>query len=207
MPMYDKLVKFLKEKSTPYRELQHVAEGSCEKVSAIRGNAVSQAMKAMVLQAKLNKKTSQYYLAVVPGDRGVDMNAIKSLAKAENVRFADAKQATELTECEMGTVPPFSFNDKLTLIVDPAVRQNSEIVFNAGKLDVSFFMSMADYFKVANAKEHVISKILSTSATASVSPIVTAASSAAAPAASAAAAITTPPAEKKDEKSLPKLTM
>lgn len=158
---YEKLVAFLAKNGVRYREVEHAAEGACDKISAIRGNELKQAMKAIVLRAAITKKESKYFLAVVPGDAHLDMEAIKRHARAMDVRFAPAERATEYTGCEMGAVPPFlPLNDagefdrkNLTLLVDPSVRQNAEIVFNAGRLDRSIFMSVEDYVCLAGATE------------------------------------------------------
>lgn len=157
---YEKLVAFLTKQGVRYREVQHAAEGACDKVSAIRGNHISQAMKAIVLRAAVTKKEGKYFLAVVPGDAQLDMEAIKGHARAIDIRFAPADRAKEYTGCEMGAVPPFlPLNEagefdatNLTLLVDPSVGQNAEIVFNACCLDRSIFMSCEDYLRLAGAK-------------------------------------------------------
>ena len=98
-----------------------------------------------------NKKDRKYYLVVLPGDQSLDMNAIKKYSGAlEGVMLAPADRAKTLTECEMGAVPPFSFNQDLHLIADPSIKKNKEIVFNAGALTCSIFMSIEDYIKAAN---------------------------------------------------------
>ncbi len=151
MKIYQEVVSLLTAKTINFREIVHAAEGQCEVVSKIRGNELSQAMKAIVLMAKINKKDRKYYLAVLPGDRAIDMNVIKRFARAnEGVMFAPKDRAEQLTGCVMGSVPPFTFNPQLELIVDPSIRENSEIVFNAGTLDRSIFMSVEDYISVTN---------------------------------------------------------
>ena len=49
----------------------------------------------------------------------------------------------------IGSIPPFSFNEALILLADPLIRENREVVFNAGRLDRSIFMNMDDYFRIA----------------------------------------------------------
>jgi len=149
MDVFKKITDLLRSQGINFRECKHEAEGRCEAISKIRGNELSQAMKAMVIMAKLNKKDRKYYLVVVPGDQSVDMKAIKKYSGAEEgIMLAPMNRAKALTECEMGAIPPFSFNKDLHLIVDPSVKKNKEIVFNAGVLDCSIFMSIDDYIKV-----------------------------------------------------------
>jgi Ala-tRNA(Pro) deacylase len=151
MSTFDKIVELLQKNNVVFRVVEHIPEGRTEAISKIRGNELRQGMKAMVLMVKLNKKDRKYYLAVVPGDQSLDMNAIKSYSHAlGGVMFAPIDRAAALTECDMGAVPPFTFNQDLYLIVDPSIKQNKEIVFNAGVLDRSIFMKVDDYIKVVN---------------------------------------------------------
>ena len=83
MSTYNKIVDLLRSENIQFREFRHEPEGRCEAISKIRGNALSQAMKAMVVMAKMNKKDRKYFLAILPGDRCLDMNAIKKYCGAE----------------------------------------------------------------------------------------------------------------------------
>lgn len=149
MTVYKRVVDVLQTQEIRFRVAEHEAEGRTNVISAIRGNELCQAMKAIVLVAKLNKKDKEYYLAVVPGDQSLDMDAIKKYTGAKSVRFAPAEISRTLTGCEMGAVPPFAFHDDLHLIADPSITLNKEVVFNAGVLDRSIFMNVDDYIKVA----------------------------------------------------------
>ena len=77
------------------------------------------------------------------------MNGIKGLFHADSVAFASREKAQELTGCVIGAIPPFSFNDQLQVLADPLIRQNEEVVFNAGRLDRSIFMKLEDYIRIA----------------------------------------------------------
>jgi Ala-tRNA(Pro) deacylase len=142
----------------PYRAMQHEPAGPVEQASQVRGNSLKQAAKAMVVFAALSKHSRQYVLAVVSGDRRIDMNAIRSLLNASYVGLAPAQKAEELTGCVMGAVPPFTFHPQLELMVDRRLMENEEIVFNAGRLDLSIFLSPRDYISVANPTLASISK-------------------------------------------------
>ena len=148
--MYDKLVSFLKQHNVSYREVHHVPEGRCELISEIRGNRLEQAAKSLVVMVKHGKKERHYYLAVVPGERSVDLQAIMKYSGGDGVMLAPADRALALSGCEMGSVLPFSFDPALELLVDPTIKNIDEIVFNAGQLDRSFFMNTQDYLRIAN---------------------------------------------------------
>lgn len=144
------LCALLDQESAAYRVIEHEAEGRTEFITKIRGNRIEQAIKSMVVQVRLTRKENVYYLANVPGDCRVDFDAIKAHFKADSVGMAQREKAEALTGCVIGSIPPFSFNEKLGLLADPKIRENDEVVFNAGSLTKSIFMRMEDYFRIAN---------------------------------------------------------
>jgi len=150
MTIHEQLIAFLEENHCTYRLCTHQAEGRSEEIAKIRGNEPSQAMKAIVIMAKMSKKEKHYYLTIIPGDKMLDLEALKAYTGAPKVIFAPRETAKEITHCEIGAIPPFSFNEELPLIVDPLVKQNEEIVFNAGELTKSIFMKLDDYIRVVN---------------------------------------------------------
>ncbi len=147
---HEKLKTLLNEHQAEYRIIEHEAEGRTEFITKIRGNRIEQAIKSMVVQVRMSKKENLYYLANVPGDCRVDFDSIKAHFGAESIGMAPREKAEALTGCVIGSIPPFSFNEKLGLLADPMIRENEEVVFNAGSLERSIFMKMEDYFRIAN---------------------------------------------------------
>jgi Ala-tRNA(Pro) deacylase len=146
---YDALVALLDGHYASYRVLDHAPEGRTDVVSPIRGHPVEHAAKCMVVMVKLGKKVTRYVLAVVPGNAKVDLGRIKALTGATYVSFASPAIAEELAGSVVGTVLPFSFDERLELIVDPALLEAPELYFNAGRLDRSLALRTEDYQRVA----------------------------------------------------------
>jgi len=145
-----RLVAHLEAAGARFRVVEHAAEGRSEAISVIRGNHPSQALKAMVVALKGGSR--EFALAVLPGDRRCDFAALAGAFDAKKARFAAPEEAQALTGCVMGAVPPFTFSDALPLIADPAIQANDEVCFNAGRLDRSIFMPLADYLRAAMPK-------------------------------------------------------
>ena len=124
---YTRLITFLDQRGALYRLIDHAPEGRTEAVSPMRGNALSQAAKCIVLMVKIGKKVTRYVLGVVPGDARVDLNAVKALLRGSYVSFASSDIAERLAGSVAGTILPFSFNPELELIVDPSLLENDEL--------------------------------------------------------------------------------
>ena len=149
-PIHEQLKALLDTRNATYRVIEHESEGRTEFITKIRGNRIEQAIKSMVVQVRMSKKENLYALANVPGDCRVDFDGIKAHFHAASIGMAPREKAETLTGCVTGSIPPFSFNEKLILLADPLIKENEEVVFNAGSLERSIFMKMEDYFRIAN---------------------------------------------------------
>jgi Ala-tRNA(Pro) deacylase len=149
---YTRLIAMLDEHHVAYRLIDHAPEGRTEIVSGMRGNALRQAAKCIVLMVKLGKKTTRYVLAVIPGDARLDLGAVKALLGGTYVAFASAGIAERLAGSVAGTILPFSFSLELELIVDPSLLENDELYFNAARLDRSMAIKSSDYAAVARPR-------------------------------------------------------
>ena len=147
--IHEQLCALLDREGARYRVIEHEAEGRTELIAQIRGNRIEQSIKSIVVQVRLSKKDNIYCLANVPGHCRVDLGAIKDHFKADSIGMAQREKAQALTGCVVGAIPPFSFNEDLQVLADPLIRENAEVVFNAGRLDRSIFMDSADYIRIA----------------------------------------------------------
>jgi Ala-tRNA(Pro) deacylase len=147
--IHKQLCDLLDQHGAAYRVIEHEPEGRTEIIAKIRGNKIEQSIKSIVVQVRLNRKENLYCLANVPGDCRIDFDGIKRHFDADSVAFASREKAQALTGCAIGAIPPFSFSDQLEILADPLIRENEEVVFNAGRLDRSIFMSLKDYIRIA----------------------------------------------------------
>ncbi|MEV0225186.1 YbaK/EbsC family protein [Streptomyces sp. NPDC050704] len=149
---YGRLITLLDTASIPYELIDHEPEGGTEAVSALRGHPESEAAKCIVLRVKVDRKTTRHVLAVVPGDRRVDLDAIRTLYSARYAGFTDAATAERLARAVPGTVLPFSFDPGLELVADPDVVGRPRLYFNAARLDRSLVISGPDYARLAQPR-------------------------------------------------------
>ena len=151
MKTFDKITHLLNTHQVPFDVIEHPKEGRSEAISAIRGNKLSQAAKAMVLEVTIPSQDPVYVLAIVPGDCKVNFKNVARLAGGKKSSFASPEKAQALTGCQMGAVPPFSFSEALTLYVDKRLTGAGRVYFNAGELVRSMSLAAEDYFSVIGA--------------------------------------------------------
>jgi Ala-tRNA(Pro) deacylase len=91
-------------------------------------------------------------LAILPGNRRLDFNAVAALFGARKCGFASPETAQAITGCVMGAVPPFALQDSLTVVVDQALLSNQTLFFNAGRLDRSMELETTEWLRVVEPK-------------------------------------------------------
>jgi len=149
---YQRLIDLLDRTATPYRLIDHPPEGATEAVSELRGHPASEAAKCLILRVRLDRRTTRHVLAVVPGDRRVDLGAVRALYAARYAGVSDAETAERLARAPTGTVLPFSFDAELDVVADPEVVARPELYFNAARLDRSLVISGTDYRRLAEPR-------------------------------------------------------
>jgi Ala-tRNA(Pro) deacylase len=154
---YGKLLTLLDEHNADYRVIEHAPEGGTEAVSALRGHELAQAAKCIIVMVKTGKKEKRFALVVVPGDRRIDLAAVKALYCGTYASFASPENAEELAGSPSGTILPFSFDERLDLFVDPALLLHPEFYFNAARLDRSIALSTEDYRSIAEPRVEQVS--------------------------------------------------
>ena len=149
MTTFEQLTELLDRHQADYRMVTHEAVGQTDLISEIRGNALHQAAKAMVLEVTMPEGAgTRYLLAIVPGDCKINFKAAARAIGGKKSSFAPPEMAQALTRCVMGAVPPFSFDDRLALRVDARLREAGTLWFNAGELEKSIALRVVDYFRV-----------------------------------------------------------
>lgn len=149
MTTYEKLIAQLEQHQANFRVVEHEAIGQTDVISEIRGNDLNQAAKAMVLEVTMPEGAEpRYLLAIVPGDCKINFKSAARAIGGKKSSFAAPEKAQELTQCVMGAVPPFSFDDRLALRVDARLRDVGTLWFNAGELERSVALDVDDYFRL-----------------------------------------------------------
>jgi Ala-tRNA(Pro) deacylase len=132
-----------------YRMIPHAPEGRTDLASRLRSHPLEQAANSLVVRVATGKRTRRYVLAVVPGDRQVDLTALARWYGGRGAAFATREVAERLAGSVSGSITPFAFSPELDLLVDEGLLEHDEIYFNAGRLDLSVGLSLSDYLDLA----------------------------------------------------------
>ncbi|HLD17743.1 MAG TPA: YbaK/EbsC family protein [Patescibacteria group bacterium] len=136
---YQSIISLLTERGVSFETKHHEPTLTSEDAARIRGVALCDGAKALVLRGK---KTGKHWLFVMPADRRLDSHKAAILA-GESVSFAEDPEA--VTGCVRGSVPPFGSVVGLQTFCDQRLAEHPIIHFNAGSLTDSITMAYADY--------------------------------------------------------------
>ncbi|MEV0534378.1 YbaK/EbsC family protein [Kitasatospora sp. NPDC050463] len=146
---YRRLLDLFHQGDIAYRLMDHPPEGQTTLASELRGHKLSAAAKCMVVTVTKGGQPTRHLLAVVPGDRRVDLKQVARVAGGGKARFAGQDVAELLGATVSGTITPFSFHPDLQVLADPALFDEPELYFNAARLDRSVAIRSADYRRLA----------------------------------------------------------
>lgn len=149
---YDDLIALLDQHNADYSLIDHDPVGTTDVVSELRGHPLEQAAKCLLIMVKVDRRTRRFVLAVIPGDRTVDLDVVKGLYDARYVGFCDPDTAERLARAVPGTVLPFAMDPSVELIVDPDLLDHARVYFNAARLDRSIGLATADYNRIARPR-------------------------------------------------------
>ena len=170
--IFQNLQTFLSQNGANFKILKHDPAGSSQDVAKARGTQLGQGAKALVCLVKgvdnLNFSSNApenlklpsdkpstrngriYVIAVLRADHKANLEKLAAALGGKKASLASAEEIAQLVDCVIGSIPPFSFHDKLLLICDPKLCLGfDQIAFNAGLLDHSILLDTKDYGRIA----------------------------------------------------------
>ena len=148
-----KLKEFLDSHKISYQTQTHPKAFTSQGVAAALHVKGGEFAKAVIVKTDAGRMV----MAVVPGPRHVDLDAVRDLVGARDVTLAREEEfAGRFPGCELGAEPPFGNLYDMPVYVDESLRKDPEIVFNAGTHVETIRMKYEDY---VNLVHPVVAKV------------------------------------------------
>lgn len=141
--VYGEIVAFLKKQKVEYKEYRHDPVITSEDASRVRGTNLHAGAKALVLFAD-NKPV----MIVLPADQKLDMKKFKTLYTIKDLRMATAAEVEKTVHVAIGAVPPLGNLFDIPLYMASSLRDNKDIVFNAGSHTISIEFAQKEYERI-----------------------------------------------------------
>ncbi|MGD2042158.1 MAG: YbaK/EbsC family protein [Acidimicrobiia bacterium] len=141
----ERLRKYLIEHGVEYETHEHPAAYTTNEVAEAEHISGKQMAKAVMLKAG-----DRMVMAVIPGDRMVDLEKAGKALDTVSVRLAEETEfAPSFPDCEPGAEPPFGALYDVPTLVDEGL-ESPRITFNAGTHTDTITMALDDYLKLTN---------------------------------------------------------
>lgn len=143
--MAQKIKEYLDGEGVSYQVLAHERAFTAQGVAAalhVRGREFA---KPVIVRAK----DGRLAMVVVPGPRHVDLRKLEDLLGAQVQLAREEEFAPLFAGCELGAEPPFGVLYGLPLYADESLREDEEIVFNAGTHTEAIRMRYRDFERLA----------------------------------------------------------
>ena len=143
----ERVRRYLMEHGVAYQTHTHGLAYTTSEVAEAEHVSGKEMAKAVMLKAD-----DRLVMAVVPGDKKVDLEKAGKVLGVEGVRLAVENEfATSFPDCEPGAEPPFGALYNVPTLVDISL-QSPKITFNAGTHTETITIALGDYLELTKPK-------------------------------------------------------
>ncbi len=143
-----KLKEFLDSNKIKYVSITHSSAYTAMEIAALAHVPGKDLAKTVMI--KINGHMA---MAVLPATHMIKMDLLKKAVGLDNVRLATEQEFKDkFADCEVGAMPPFGNLYNLEVYASDSLKEDEEIVFNAGSHTELIKMNYKDFERLVNPK-------------------------------------------------------
>jgi Ala-tRNA(Pro) deacylase len=143
-----KIKDFLDENGVKYLTISHSPAYTANEVAHAAHVSGREVAKTVMVNAD-----GKMVMAVLPASKRLSFPAAARVVGGTNVRLAHEHEFANLFPgCEVGAMPPFGNLWGVDVYVDPSLKEDEEIVFNAGTHTELIRMRYADFERLVHPR-------------------------------------------------------
>ena len=150
----NEIIHLLNSRKLPFDHYIHEPTPTSQDSANVRGTALEDGIKALILKGKNSQKNYQFNIAA---DQKLDLKAIAELV-GEKCEFEDPAVILERFGLKIGGIPPFGNLLNIDTYFDAQIGQRDRCAFNCGLATESIVMSPKDLLIAVEPKVAVITK-------------------------------------------------
>ncbi len=136
--------QFLQQRNVPFRTLDHEPTYAAQRLAQIVHVSGEEVAKVVLLRVD-----DGFVLAVLPATRVVDLDRVRKLVGAADVKLASEPDCGRcFPDCELGALPPFGSKYGLRTLADRSLAEDEEIVFEGNTHHEAIRMKFDDYVQL-----------------------------------------------------------
>lgn len=142
------LAKYLNDNKVQYQIIAHDPAYTAHDVARASHVPDYELAKAIIVRAD-----GGFWMAVLRADQSIDQTLLRKALAATELHFAREEDLSFLfPDCQTGAMPPFGNLYGVPVVVDVALSEDKEIVFNACTHTRAFRMKYADYERLVHPR-------------------------------------------------------
>ncbi len=147
--MSTRAIRFLKRKPVTYElvKYEHEEKGA-EFAARATGFPLDRTVKTLVIDLGGRK----YCLALLPGDRQLDLKQLAQVFAVKRAAMATAASAERLTGYLVGGISPFGTKRVLPAVMEKRILKYAEVIINAGQRGMMMKMAPEDIVKALECR-------------------------------------------------------
>lgn len=143
----DEIKRKLQGRGIAFEHSEHEETPTSEDSARVRGTAMSEGVKSIILRGK---KSGKNYQVNIPGDFKVDLKKVSEFV-GEKVEFEKPETIADRFGLKIGGVPPFGNLLGILNLFDNHIKENSRWAFNCGLRNESIILSDKSWTEAAEA--------------------------------------------------------
>jgi Cys-tRNA(Pro)/Cys-tRNA(Cys) deacylase len=145
------VTRLLDQRKIPYMAFVYPPEKlGAEEVAALLGVAPEVVYKSIVVTREGRGKP---ILALVPGNRQVDLKALASVLGEKKVRLPSEREAEQLTGLQAGGISPLALlNRGFQVIIDASAERLEQMYISGGQRGLNIRLAPADLARLSGAR-------------------------------------------------------
>lgn len=144
----NEIIRLIKQNDMPFEHLCHEATPTSEDSARVRGTALEEGIKSLIVKGKSTKKN---YQLNIPSHLKLDMKAVAELV-GEKCEFEDPNVIKERYGLIIGGVPPFGNLLNVETFYDEKISTHARAAFNCGLVTESIVMNGKDLLALVQPK-------------------------------------------------------
>lgn len=153
--MSTRAIQHLKRKDVSFELIKYEHE---EKGAAFAARATGFPLDRTIKTLVVDLGGRNYCLALLPGDRQLDLKQLAQGFAVKRAAMADTATAERLTGYLVGGISPFGTKQALPSVMEKRIREHAQVLINAGQRGVMVKMAPEDIEKALGCRVESISK-------------------------------------------------
>lgn len=139
--MSTRAIQHIKKKNVSFETVKYEHE---EKGAEFAARATGFPLDRTVKTLVVDLGGRNYCLALLPGDRQLDLKQLAQVFAVKRAAMADTATAERLTGYLVGGISPFGTKQALPAVMEQRIREYAEVLINAGQRGVMLKMAPED---------------------------------------------------------------